>query len=307
MVPLKLLKMPVPDDFFNLPPLAPDKIQELRAVGYRAQRDLLEYTKLTGGPVEWTLHTNESKVQVYTAREGNLPLFLGTTEVESTLDEVRAILTAPTTSDVRRVNAAYFPDVLDEVRLYTLSTPTEDRPHHLSSVSWTVLGSPLQGRIVRYRDFCNIEHLEDVEMRRVPQEVWLIHEENKLPTLRRVCSTKWKLIMANLRVQLRVCIRCIPGPNEVEQEMMPLSTPMMKMALRDDLSADSESSNSPYTKASKQPQSYSSAWTYPTSTLSGGDGFAFSGMDCSKIFVDLKECNGPIERDDDTIRSVRHL
>ncbi|KAF0743878.1 hypothetical protein Ae201684P_003957 [Aphanomyces euteiches] len=185
MVPLKLLKMPVPDDFFNLPPLAPDKIQELRAVGYRAQRDLLEYTKLTGGPVEWTLHTNESKVQVYTAREGNLPLFLGTTEVESTLDEVRAILTAPTTSDVRRVNAAYFPDVLDEVRLYTLSTPTEDRPHHLSSVSWTVLGSPLQGRIVRYRDFCNIEHLEDVEMRRVPQEVWLIHEENKLPTLRR--------------------------------------------------------------------------------------------------------------------------
>ncbi|CAK4258431.1 unnamed protein product [Aphanomyces euteiches] len=109
--------------------------------------------------------------------------------------------------------------------------------------------------------------------------------------------------MANLRVQLRVCIRCIPGPNEVEQEMMPLSTPMMKMALRDDLSADSESSNSPYTKASKQPQSYSSAWTYPTSTLSGGDGFAFSGMDCSKIFVDLKECNGPIERDDDTIRS----
>ncbi|CAK4439345.1 unnamed protein product [Aphanomyces euteiches] len=284
MVPLKLLKMPVPDDFFNLPPLAPDKIQELRAVGYRAQRDLLEYTKLTGGPVEWTLHTNESKVQVYTAREGNLPLFLGTTEVESTLDEVRAILTAPTTSDVRRVNAAYFPDVLDEVRLYTLSTPTEDRPHHLSSVSWTVLGSPLQGRIVRYRDFCNIEVV-----------------------CSKVCSTKWKLIMANLRVQLRVCIRCIPGPNEVEQEMMPLSTPMMKMALRDDLSADSESSNSPYTKASKQPQSYSSAWTYPTSTLSGGDGFAFSGMDCSKIFVDLKECNGPIERDDDTIRSVRHL
>ncbi|CAK4677301.1 unnamed protein product, partial [Aphanomyces euteiches] len=101
---------------------------------------------MTGGPNEWTLRTNDDKVQVYTAREGNLPLFLGTTEVESSLDEVRAIFTAPT-ADVRRVDAAYFPDVLDEVRLYTLSKPTEDRPHHLSSVSWTLLRSPLQGLI----------------------------------------------------------------------------------------------------------------------------------------------------------------
>ncbi|CAK4381155.1 unnamed protein product [Aphanomyces euteiches] len=157
-------KTPVPDDFFTTPPLSPDKIEELRAIGYKAQHDLLEYTKLTGGPVEWTLRTNDDKVQVYTAREGNLPLFLGTTEIESSLDEVRAIFTAPTTSDVRRVDAAYFPDVLDEVRLYTLSTPTEDRPHHLSSVSWTVMRSPLQGLIVRYRDFCSIEHLEDAEI-----------------------------------------------------------------------------------------------------------------------------------------------
>ncbi|KAH9114033.1 hypothetical protein LEN26_013067, partial [Aphanomyces euteiches] len=158
------LKTPVPDDFFDPPPLSPDKIEELRAVGYKAQHDLPEYTKLTGGPVEWTLRTNDNKVQVYTAREGNLPLFMGTTEIESSLDEVRAIFTAPTTADIRRVDAAYFPDVLDEVRLYTLSTPTEDRPHHLSSVSWTLLQSPLQGRILRNRDFCNIEHLEDVEI-----------------------------------------------------------------------------------------------------------------------------------------------
>ncbi|KAH9100261.1 hypothetical protein LEN26_016017 [Aphanomyces euteiches] len=305
MVPLKLLKMPVPDDFFNPPPLAADKIQELRAVGYRAQRDLLEYTKLTGGPVEWTLHTNE-------AREGNLPLFLGTTEVESTLDEVRAIFTAPTTSDVRRVNAAYFPDVLDEVRLYTLSTPTEDD---------RIIFPPSVGQFLDHRSkdaSCGTATFATLSISRTSKCAVCL---KKFGTFTRktncrrcgevvcskVCSTKWKLIMANLRVQLRVCIRCIPGPNEVEQEMMPLSTPMMKMALRDDLPADSESSNSSYTKASKQPQSYSSAWTYPTSTLSGGDGFAFSGMDCSKIFVDLKECNGPIERDDDTIRSVRHL
>ncbi|CAK4748271.1 unnamed protein product [Aphanomyces euteiches] len=108
------LKTPVPDDFFNPPPLSATKVDELRAIGHRARRDLLEYTKMKGGPIEWTLHTNDGKVQVYTAREENLPLFLGTTLIESTLDEVRAIFTAPTTADIRRINSAYYPDILDE-------------------------------------------------------------------------------------------------------------------------------------------------------------------------------------------------
>ncbi|CAK4097907.1 unnamed protein product [Aphanomyces euteiches] len=158
------LQTPVPDDFFHPPPLSPDKIEELRAIGHRAKRDVLEYSKLTGGPVEWTLITSDAKTQVYTAREGNLPLFLGTTEIETTLDETRAIFTAPTTADARRVNAAYLPDVLDEVRLYTLSAPTEDRPHHFSFVSWILHRSPFQGRIVRHRDLCAVQHLEDVEI-----------------------------------------------------------------------------------------------------------------------------------------------
>ncbi|CAK4281510.1 unnamed protein product [Aphanomyces euteiches] len=158
------LKTPVPDDFFNPPPLSATKVDELRAIGHRARRDLLEYTKMKGGPIEWTLHTNDGKVQVYTAREENLPLFLGTTLIESTLDEVRAIFTAPTTADIRRINSAYYPDILDEVRLYTLSTPTEHRPHHLSSVSWILHRSALQGFLIRCRDFCTVEHLEDVSI-----------------------------------------------------------------------------------------------------------------------------------------------
>ncbi|KAG9405196.1 hypothetical protein AC1031_004305 [Aphanomyces cochlioides] len=84
------------------------------------------------------------------------------TEIESTLDEVRAIFTAPTTSDVRRDDAAYFPDVLDEVRLYTLSTPTEeiDRTTFRPSVG------PSCDRL--FKDLlCDIEtsaHLEDAEI-----------------------------------------------------------------------------------------------------------------------------------------------
>ncbi|CAK4769992.1 unnamed protein product [Aphanomyces euteiches] len=158
------LETPVPDNFFNPPPLSPGKIEELRAIGHRAKRDVLEYSKLTGGPVEWTLRNNDAKTQIYSAREGNVPLFLGVTELETTLDEARAIFTAVTTSDARRVNAAYLPDIQDEVRLYTLSTPTKDRPHHFCFVSWIHHRSPLQGRIVRHRDLRTVQHLEDIEM-----------------------------------------------------------------------------------------------------------------------------------------------
>ncbi|CAK4892150.1 unnamed protein product [Aphanomyces euteiches] len=401
------LKTPVPDDFFSTPPLSPDKIQELRAIGYKAQRDLIEYTKLTGGPIEWTLRTNDDKVQVYTAREGNLPLFLGTTEVESSLDEVRAIFTAPTTADVRRVDAAYFPDVLDEVRLYTLSKPTEDRPHHLSSVSWTLLRSPLQGLIVRYRDFCCIEHLQDVEIG--GKKAWIracksivipacpdleksygiiraefihsgfIYMETDKPGILRVtelehfspngrvtgdvigamlmasfaesqynsmnsmqanvyahrlcqvsylplaacvnkhsrtkcavclkkfgtfarksncrrcgevvcskvCSAKYKVMMANLLVELRVCSRCIPGPGNAKQQT-PMST-LRNEFEQDDMSAYSEPSYSVFSKALKRRESTSSATTnlISSSSYSGHDMFALSTMDHSMAFVNF--------------------
>ncbi|KAG9406463.1 hypothetical protein AC1031_002782 [Aphanomyces cochlioides] len=404
-------KTPVPDDFFSTPPLSPDKIEELRAIGYKAQRDLLEYTKLTGGPIEWTLRTNDDKVQVYTAREGNLPLFLGTTEIESTLDEASQHPQHPTSVESTL-------HVLDEVRLYTLSTPTEDRPHHLSSVSWTVMRSPLQGLIVRYRDFCSIEHLEDVEID--GKKAWIracksivlpacpdlekkygiiraefihsgfIYMETDRPGILRVtelehfspngrvtgdvigamlmtsfaesqynsmnsmqtnvyahrlckvsylppsnlvgkhtrtkcavclkkfgtfsrktncrrcgevvcskvCSATYKLMMANILVDLRVCSRCIPGPNEVKQEM-PLSTPMNK-ALREDMSASLGSSNPSYSKMSKKPQTSLTMSTDSEmfSNHSSDDILTLSSIDITKIF---KECNDPIERDDDML------
>ncbi|CAK4121697.1 unnamed protein product [Aphanomyces euteiches] len=306
--------------------------------------------------------------------------FLGTTEVESTLDEVRAIFTAPTTADVRRVNAAYFPDVMDEVRLYTLSTPTEDRPHHLSSVSWAVFRSPLQGRIVRYRDYCTIEHLEDVEID--GKKAWIRacksivlpacpDLENKPGILRvtelehligamlmtmmaesqyesmnsmqknvyahrlchvtflpssalvrkrsrtkcavclkkfgtfsrktncrrcgqvvcsKVCSSKYKMMLTNVLVEIRVCSHCIPGPNEVEQTM-PRSTPMTKALLEDMSSSSGLSNPTTYYTSSKDPLRRSQ------SENSGDDGF--SDSDYSKIFVDLEACNRSVERDDD--------
>ncbi|KAG9406464.1 hypothetical protein AC1031_002783 [Aphanomyces cochlioides] len=79
-----------------------------------------------------------------------------------------------------------------------------------------------------------------------------------------------------------------------------VTTPMTK-ALREDMSSSSGSSNPTYYTSSKDPLSLSSPPIHPRSLSehSGDDGFAFSGMDCSKIFVDLEECNRSVERDDD--------
>ncbi|CAK4684707.1 hypothetical protein LEN26_004858 [Aphanomyces euteiches] len=409
------LQTPVPDDFFHPPPLSPDKIEELRAIGHRAKHDVLEYSKLTGGPVEWTLITNDAKTQVYSAREGNLPLFLGTTEIETTLDETRAIFIAPTTADARRVNAAYLPDVLDEVRLYTLSAPTEDRPHHFSFVSWILHRSPFQGRIVRHRDLCAVQHLEDVEID--GKKAWLeayksvvlpacpdfekkhgviraefvhfgvIYMETDKPGILRVyhlehvdphgqvsgdmignilmykmtegqyiamnamqnnvyahrlshvsylasasyvnknsrskcavclkkfgtftrksncrrcgevvcskvCSAKYKVMMANILVELRVCSRCIPGPNEIDYETT-LST--LNKSQHDGLSVSSQSSNPSFVKGS-HPLEKLSRMTEPItlSSYSSDDMYTMSGMERNMILLDLDGPSFAMERD----------
>ncbi|KAG9406456.1 hypothetical protein AC1031_002775 [Aphanomyces cochlioides] len=158
------LKTPVADDFFHCPPLTADQIHEFRAHGATAMRDLLAYTQLQGGPVEWTLltNTNGPKVQMYTSKKDNVPIFLGKTKIESTLDEIRAIFTSPTTADVRELIAAYFPNLLDNVRLYNITDPLANIPHHAVTINWMLLCSPLRGVIVKHRDWCYVEHQQDV-------------------------------------------------------------------------------------------------------------------------------------------------
>ncbi|CAK4098348.1 unnamed protein product [Aphanomyces euteiches] len=379
------LKTPVPDDFFNPPPLSATKVDELRAIGHRARRDLLEYTKMKGGPIEWTLHTNDGKVQVYTAREENLPLFLGTTLIESTLDEVRAIFTAPTTADIRRINSAYYPDILDEhledvsidgkkawIRAFKsvelIACPELERRYGIiraeflhsgyifmetdkigtlrvielqhvapnGHVHGDLIGAMLvtlavesqynsmnsmQNNVYAHR-LCQLSYLPSTvvgsKQPRTKCSVCL----KKFGTFTRksncrrcgdvvcskVCSAKYKLLIANLRVELRVCSRCIPGPNEVGQAI-PLSTPMKRPPPRDDLSAYSEMSNPSYVYPSKQTHSFVSASTHltPSANSSINDMFAHPGRKSSKMFMTHYEDDGPIEHDLRGSRPANHF
>ncbi|CAK4638008.1 unnamed protein product [Aphanomyces euteiches] len=58
--------------------------------------------------------------------------------------------------------AAYFPNLLDNVRLYTITDPLANIPHHAVTINWMLLCSPLRGVIVKDRDWCYVEHQQDV-------------------------------------------------------------------------------------------------------------------------------------------------
>ncbi|KAH9161725.1 hypothetical protein LEN26_001293 [Aphanomyces euteiches] len=156
------LKTPIADEFFACTPLTHEQVHDFRAQGVDAMRDLLACTKLEGGPVDWTLLTNSAKVKIYTTKQDDLPMFLGTIQIESTLDEVRSIFTAPTTDDVRELITAYFPNILDNIRLYNITDPMANIPHHAVTINWLLLSSPLRGIIVKNRDRCYLEHQQDV-------------------------------------------------------------------------------------------------------------------------------------------------
>ncbi|KAH9153240.1 hypothetical protein AeRB84_004480 [Aphanomyces euteiches] len=156
------LMTPVADDFFQCPLLTIEEIQEYQAQGMDAMRNLLACTQLQGGPVDWTLHTNGPNVQIYTCKQDDIPMYLGTTQIESTLDEIRSIFTAPTTADVRELIAAYFPNLLDNVRLYTITDPLANVPHHAVTINWLLHRSPMRGVILKNRDWCYVEHQQDV-------------------------------------------------------------------------------------------------------------------------------------------------
>ncbi|KAG9406450.1 hypothetical protein AC1031_002769 [Aphanomyces cochlioides] len=92
----------------------------------------------------------------------SIPTFLGTTRIESTLDEIRAIFTSLTTSDVRLLIEKHFPNLLDAVCLYNITDPSANISHYAVTINWALLSSPLRGVIVKNRDWCYVEHYQDV-------------------------------------------------------------------------------------------------------------------------------------------------
>ncbi|CAK4148094.1 unnamed protein product [Aphanomyces euteiches] len=105
-------------------------IKKYRGIGVQAAQDLIDFTRLTNGPIDWVLHTHSKAVQMYTARHENIPIFCLLSEIEASLDDIIAIFLKTTTADLRQTNSAFFPNLLDKVRLANVTLPSDDRPNH---------------------------------------------------------------------------------------------------------------------------------------------------------------------------------
>ncbi|CAK4515448.1 unnamed protein product [Aphanomyces euteiches] len=89
-------------------------IKKYRGIGVQAAQDLIDFTRLTNGPIDWVLHTHSKAVQMYTARHENIPIFCLLSEIEASLDDIIAIFLKTTTADLRQTNSAFFPNLLDK-------------------------------------------------------------------------------------------------------------------------------------------------------------------------------------------------
>ncbi|KAF0683372.1 Aste57867_24584 [Aphanomyces stellatus] len=157
-----LLKTPgVSPDFFHCAPLSTAQIMRFRARGSQAARDLVADVRLAAGRIHWTASTGDGRVQVHKARKDGLPIYRTQTEIRASLDDMVSIFLTTTTADTREVNAIFFPDHVDKVRLYNLTTPTDALPHFYQSISWDTIQPPFRGAVFKPRDWCYIEHMEE--------------------------------------------------------------------------------------------------------------------------------------------------
>ncbi|KAG9412860.1 hypothetical protein AC1031_015755 [Aphanomyces cochlioides] len=156
------LKLPIPDDFFQVPPLSDEQIDMYRSIGAQAGSDLIKYINLTGGLVDWTFHSKNETATMYASREADVPIFRVCTEIEASLEDVIALFLTPSTSETRQVLAAYLPLFIDKVRLYNLTLPTPENPHLFQSLCWSIARSPSRGVILKPRDWSFVEHMEEV-------------------------------------------------------------------------------------------------------------------------------------------------
>ncbi|CAK4941073.1 unnamed protein product [Aphanomyces euteiches] len=206
-------------------------IKKYRGIGVQAAQDLIDFTRLTNGPIDWVLHTHSKAVQMYTARHENIPIFCLLSEIEASLDDIIAIFLKTTTADLRQTNSAFFPNLLDKVRLANVTLPSDDRPNHClgsssrrpsevsssstatsttlstktnASLTANELGSKPLARACAHA----------IQMHNLPQDIWDFSAKNALSAMWRVicrnktCSDVWGLLISGIQVRVRICNPC---------------------------------------------------------------------------------------------------
>ncbi|CAK4611555.1 hypothetical protein AeMF1_000883 [Aphanomyces euteiches] len=155
---------PLPAGFFHTPPMSDfDRYQYIRH-GQKALLDFVKKARLRGGPIHWAFDHEENGVMVYRGLDPTLPrgqevVYLNVTQVEATLDEASALMTAGEDGS-RDYCATYNKDeVVDMQLLYHLAKATAEHPHNSIAIKWRAFTSNTP--LVSVRDMVYLEYCDD--------------------------------------------------------------------------------------------------------------------------------------------------
>ncbi|KAF0701061.1 Aste57867_8507 [Aphanomyces stellatus] len=158
-------KFPLPPNFFRCPLLTADESDYMTNLARKSLIDLVRHSRLDGGPIKWTLESDESGLQIFSGADptahSDMRFLASTTEVMATIDEAASLFRLDTTELFREYCRMFAKDLMDAASLYTLATPTSDNPRHYIGVKWTCIESPAP--LVKPRDWCYLECQDDFE------------------------------------------------------------------------------------------------------------------------------------------------
>ncbi|CAK4707991.1 hypothetical protein LEN26_019260 [Aphanomyces euteiches] len=158
------MKLPLPKDFFQCPPLSDKDKACLREIARQAALDIVHLTQHPDA-VQWQPVRQSSRhVRVFRGMDPNTPpsvaTWCGITNLHATIDEVADLFRAETTEQYQEYCRMFSKELMDGATLYTLAQPTPEFPRHFIGVKWNAFETPF---LVNNRDFLNLEAQFDVE------------------------------------------------------------------------------------------------------------------------------------------------
>ncbi|KAF0719619.1 Aste57867_913 [Aphanomyces stellatus] len=157
------MKLPLPPNFFQCPPLSADEAARLQQQAYTNAMDVVNMAMIQHTDhISWTLMKDDSSgLKIYRGidqSEGldHVKLCVGVAEVAGTIDELVDLFRNDTTERAKEFVQRFGKGLLDSANLYTLAAPTFAQPNDRVAINWMAFKPPIKN-VVMPRDCCYLE------------------------------------------------------------------------------------------------------------------------------------------------------
>ncbi|CAK4318805.1 unnamed protein product [Aphanomyces euteiches] len=148
------MKLPLPPDYFQCPPLSPEECEQYKQQAMRNARDMK--ANITNPRYQWKRIADEAEIEIFRGRDPYTPtsatLHCATVDLVGTIEEVANFHRTDTNEDVKDVTNRIGYGLLDARNLYTIKESTETQVR----LQWMLEKNPFDV-VVKKRDYCLLE------------------------------------------------------------------------------------------------------------------------------------------------------